>query len=39
LDCPIHEEPLFDNLYNKKIGYCKRCRTWYEFEELERKKE
>jgi len=33
LECPIHHEPLFDNGYDKRVGYCKRCRTWYQFDE------
>jgi len=33
MDCPVHGgELLFPHDYDKTIGYCKRCKRWYEFE-------
>jgi len=30
--CPVHNEELFEHVYNNWIGYCGRCRIWYNFE-------
>lgn len=39
MDCPVHYEPLFPSEYDKKIGYCKRCKAWYEFPNGDKKEE
>jgi len=39
LDCPIHDEPLFEHDYDKRIGYCKRCRRWYLVDDEEMEEE
>ena len=34
MDCPIHNEPMFPHTFNGGcVGYCSRCKRWYEDEE------